>query len=306
MGPAYRGDLVPISAYADRIVADQDDVESAVYVGFCAYMLALAGRLDDSHRRVEQLRRVTHRQRAQFCVDTVGNGVAAAILTSVARGDLPEAARRSSGPVPDDPAFAMTAAAAIAHVALLTEDRPLMRHAVGWSRRGTIPLLRYLPIQLECCRALLDGRRDEAADLAEQHWKEAALVPLSRVQARPVLDVALLAAGRAEVVRAVIDEAADVVAEMGDVPLVHAGLHQSRALLALHDGRPDLVAEHARELLALATAGGFRLLAVDALELLAAVAVEPDGPESRSQLLRAARRERTALGYRRSMLPPSP
>ena len=304
MGPAYRGDLAPIGAYADRIVADQDDVESAIYVGFCAYMLALAGQLDEGDRRVEQLRRVTRRQRAQFCVDTVGNGVAAAILTSVARGDLQEAARRSAGPVPDDPAFSMTAAAAIAQVALLTEDRPLMHHAVDWSRRGTIPILRYLPTQLECCRALLEGRLDEATDLAEQHWKEAAPVPLSRVQARPVLDVALLAAGRADVVRAITDEAGDVVAEMGDVPLLHAGLHQSRANLALHDGRPDLVADHARALLALATASGFRLLVVDALELLAAVAVEPDGPESRAQLLATARRERMAIGYRFSMIPP--
>jgi predicted ATPase/DNA-binding SARP family transcriptional activator len=303
MGPAYRGDLAPIGAYADRIVADEDDVESAIYVGFCAYMLALAGQLDESDRRVEQLRRVTRRQRAQFCVDTVGNGVAAAILTSVARGDLPEAVRRSAGPVPDDPAFSMTAATAIAHVALLTEDRSLMHHAVEWSRRGTIPLLRYLPIQLECCRALLEARVADAADLAEQHGKEAEMVPLSRVQARPLLDAALLAAGRADVVRAALDEAVSVVADMGDVPLVHAGLHHSQAQLALHDGRPDLVADHARQLRTLATAGGFRLLAIDALELLAAVAVEPDGPESRQQLLAAAHRERAAVGYRFALVP---
>jgi len=305
MGPAYRGDLAPISAYADRIVADQDDVETAIYVGFCAYMLALAGRLDECDRRLEQLRRVTRRQAARFCVDTVGNGVAAAILTSVARGDLPEASRQAAGPVPDDPSFSMTAAAAIAQVALLTEDSPLMQHAVEWSRRGTIPLLRFLPTQLECCRALLEGRVAEAADLAEQHWEEAASVPLSRVQARPVLDVALLAAGRADVVRAIAEEAVEVVDEMGDVPLLRAGLHLSRAQLALHEGRVDQVAEPARALLALATTAGFRLLAVDALELLAEVAVEPDGPGSRSQLLDAARRERTALDYRFSIVPAS-
>lgn len=304
MGPAYRGDLAPIGAYADRIVADEDDVESAIYVGFCAYMLALAGHLDECDRRVEQLRRVTRRQRARFCVDTVGNGVAATILTAVARGELREATQEAAGPVPDDPSFAMTAAAAIAQVALLTGDQSLMQHAVGWSRRGTIPLLRFLPVQLECCRALLEGRRVEAADLAEQHWKEAASVPLSRVQARPVLDAALLAAGRADVVRAVTDEAGEIVSEMGDAPLLHAGLHQSRAQLALHDGRPELVAEHARELLALASASGFRLLEVDALELLAAVAVEPDGPHSRAQLEKAARQKRASLGYRFSMCPP--
>ncbi|MGK2948832.1 MAG: ATP-binding protein, partial [Acidimicrobiales bacterium] len=306
MVPAYRGDLGPIGAYADRIVADQDDVESAIYVGFCAYMLALAGQLDEGDRRVEQLHQVTRRQRARFCVDTVGNGVAAAILTAIARGDLPEAARHASGPVPDDPAFSMTAAAAIAHVALVTEDRSLMDQAVAWSQRGTIPVLRFLPTQIECCRALLDGRLAEAADLAEQHWEEAAPVPLSRVQARPVLDLALLAAGRADVVRAVTDEAAGIVGEMGDVPLLHAGLHQSRARLALHDGRTDLVAEHARQLGGLATKAGFRLLAIDSLELLAAVAVESDGPDSKAQLEEAARQERRDVGYRFAMVTARP
>lgn len=262
MGPAYRGDLAPIGAYADRIVADEDDVESAVYVGFCAYMLALAGHLDECDRRVEQLRRVTRRQRTRFCVDTVGNGVAATILTAVARGDLREATQEAAGPVPDDPSFAMTAAAAIAQVALLTRDQSLMQHAVEWSRRGTIPLLRFLPIQLECCRALLEGRRDEAADLAEQHWKEAASVPLSRVQARPLLDAALFAAGRVDFVRAVTDEAGEIVSEMGDAPLLHAGLHRSRAQLALHDGRPELVAEHARELVTVIASTAVHVLAV--------------------------------------------
>jgi hypothetical protein len=42
---------VPIGAYADRIVADEDDVESSIYVGFCAYMLALTGQLDECDRR---------------------------------------------------------------------------------------------------------------------------------------------------------------------------------------------------------------------------------------------------------------
>ena len=254
---------------------------------------------------MQQLHQVTRRQQARFCVDTVGNGVAAAILTAIARGDLQDAARHAAGPVPDDPAFSMTAAAAIAHVALATEDRALMNHAVAWSQSGTIPVLRFLPTQIECCRALLDGRLADAAALAEQHWTEAAPVPLSQVQARPVLDRALLAAGRADLVRAITDEAVGIVAEMGDVPLLHAGLNHSRAQLALHDGRPDLVAEHARQLLALATAAGFRLLAVDALELLAAVAVERDGPGSKTQLEDAARQQRTTIGYRFSTVPPT-
>jgi hypothetical protein len=66
-------------------------------------MLALCGRLEECDRRVDQLRRVTRRRQARFCVDTVGNGFAADVLASMSRGDLRGAARHAVGPVPDDP-----------------------------------------------------------------------------------------------------------------------------------------------------------------------------------------------------------
>lgn len=303
MVPAYRGDLAPASSYADEIVAAEDDMESSIYVGFCAYMLALCGRLEECDRRVDQLRRVTRRRHVRFCVDTVGNGFAADVLASMVRGDLRGAARRAVGPVPDDPAFSMTAAAAIGQVSVLMLDPALLQVAVGWAQRGTIPLLRFLPTLLDCCRALLDLDVVEAADLAERYWEEAALVPVSQVQPLPLLTAALLAAGRPGAVRAASEEAAELVAGMADAPLLEAAVHHSRAQLALHDGDPHLVTSHARRLLDLATGSGFRLQVIEALELLAAVAVPQEGPESRSQLLEAAGDARADLGYRFSMLP---
>lgn len=305
MASAYRGELAPISSYADAIVAAEDDVESSIYVGFCAYMLALTGRLDECDRRVDQLRGVTRRRQAQFCVDTVGDGVAAAILASMTRGDLRGAARNATGSVPDDPAFAMTAAAAIAQVAVLTVDPTLMRRAIDSSRRGTIPTLHYLPTFLDCCAALLERDVHEAADLAERYWHEAAQIPVSRVHARPLLNVVMLAASRADAASAATEEAAELVSAMGDVPLLQAALHQSRAQLALHDGQPHLVAIHARQLLALAKASGFGLAVIDALDLLAAVATAPERPISRPHLTGVADRERASVGYRFSMVPRS-
>ena len=303
MVPAYRGDLAPISAYADEIVAAEDDMESSIYVGFCAYMLALCGRLDECDRRVDQLRRVTRRRQARFCVDTVGNGFAANVLASMTRGDLRAAARHAVGPVPDDPAFSMTAAAAIGQVGVVARDPMLLQVAVDWARRGTIPVLRFLPTLIDFFRALLERDVDKAADLAEQYWEEAVVVPVSRVQPLPLLTGALLAAARTDSVRAMTDETADLVATMGTVPLLHAALHQSRGLLALDEGDPDAVATHARDLLDLATVSGFRLQIIDALELLATTAEANEGSASRLQLLHGARRERASIGYRFSMLP---
>jgi hypothetical protein len=142
----------------------------------------------------------------------------------------------------------MTAAAAIGQVGVLTLDPALLQVAVGWARRGTIPILRFLPTFLDCCSALLN-RDVDAADLAEQYWEEAATVPVSRVQPLPLLTVALLAAGRTAAARAATDEAAELVAGMVDAPLLEAAVHHSRAQLGLHDGDPHLVTKHARELL---------------------------------------------------------
>lgn len=276
-------------------------MECSIYVGFCAYMLALCGRLEEADRRIAQLRHLTRRQQSRFCVDTVGNGFAADVLVSMYRGDLRGAARRAGGPVPDDPAFAMTAAAAIGQVGLLTLDPTLLQVAAGWAQRGTIPLLRFLPTLLECCRALLDSDIVEAADLAERYWDEAAVVPVSRVQPLPVLTVALLAAGRDGAARAVADEAADLVAGMAAAPVLQAAVHQSRAQLAHHEGNDHAVVRSARELLDVGVASGLRLHVIDAQELLDTVADPLDElvTESKQEV---ARRERANIGYRFSML----
>jgi hypothetical protein len=156
---------------------------------------------------------------------------------------------------------------------------------------------------LDCFSALLERDVDGAADLAERYWEEAAVVPVSRVQPLPLLTLAWLAAGRTAAARAATDVAAELVTGMAHAPLLEAAVHHSRAQLGLDDGDPHLVTKHARALLDIATGSTFRLQVIDALELLAAVAVPQQGPESRSQLLKAARDARASLGYRFSMLP---
>ncbi|MFP5255529.1 MAG: ATP-binding protein [Acidimicrobiia bacterium] len=306
MVPAYRGDLDPIGAYADRIVADEDDMESSIYVGFCAYMLALSGRLEECDHRIGQLRRLTRRRGAPFCVDTVGNGFAAALLMSVHRGDLQGAARHAAGPVPDDPAFAMTSAAVLAQVGLLRLEPELLDVAAGWAQRGTIPLLAFLPTFVDCCRAVVDGDAPRAADLAEQYWEQAAVVPVSRLQPLPLLTAALLAAGRDAAARSIVDEGEGLAAAMGDAPLPTAAVLHGRAQLALHAGHAAAAVEPAEALLDMADAHGLRLQGIDALELLAQVHGADRELRPRAELVQAAARERAATGYRFSLTAPEP
>ena len=161
-------------------------------------MLALMGRLDECDPLLEQLRRLTRRHDTQFSVDSVGNGYAAAIVSEMIHGDLGFARHRSRRPVPVDPAFSVTSAATLAHASLLSSDPETMERALEWATRGSFPLLQFLAPFTKCCRARLDGAVGEAADLAGEFWDEALAVPVWRLFALPLVNSALIAAGRVD------------------------------------------------------------------------------------------------------------
>jgi hypothetical protein len=245
------------------------------------------------------------RQRAGFRVDTVGNGYAASIHVSVTRGRLRAAADHARTTDPIDPSFSMTSAAALAQTAVLTADPALSDRAAIWSRRGTIPLLGYLPTAIELASAILAGprERERAADAAERYWDEAVAVPVSRINWLAQVDVALLDAGRTTVVASQLAEAAALVADMVDAPLCEALILQGRARLALATGHLPEALDSTALLLDLATGHGFTLLVVDAVEL-AAVALHRGGSEASAAILAsAARRHRQLSGHHWVALP---
>jgi predicted ATPase/DNA-binding SARP family transcriptional activator len=300
MLPAYQGRLAPILAHVEEARGRRDDLEDSIYGGFAAYMLALVGRLDESDRHIHELARLTRRHRTTFRVDTVGNGYAAAVIVDLLRGDLRSAIGRSDQPIPDDPAFSMTAAAALAHVALVAGDRRTLARAIEWSRQRTIPLLGYLPTFIELVGRRLDGEldggSDQAADLAEQFWEEAAPVPVSRVHPLPLLTTALVEAGRTAPAIAMTEEASWLVDGMEPAPLLSAGVLASRALLAAHAGSVREAAPCLGALLAITTAHGFAPMTIEALEHIAAIA---DDPALAATLRTAADDERRRIGARR-------
>lgn len=275
MLPAYRGRLAPILVHVEEARGRRDDLEVSIYGGFAAYMLALVGRVDEADHQVHELVRLTRRHHTTFRVDTVGNGYAAAVLVDLLRGDLRSAIGRADQQIPRDPAFSMTAAAALAHVALVAGDRGTFSRAVEWSRQRTIPMLRFLPTFIELVGRRFDGKLDHAADLAEQFWEEAVPVPVSRMHPLPLLTSALVEAGRVRQAQAMTEEAASLVAAMEPAPLLSAGVLASRAHLAARAGSVSEAAACLDALLGIATTHGFALLTVEALEQVAALAVDP-------------------------------
>lgn len=298
MVPAFSGRPAEIQSYAAGLLERSDDVEASIYVGFAAYMLALMGRLDECDPLLEQLRRLTRRHDTTFSVDSVGNGYAAAITVETICGDLGLACDRSRRPVPIDPAFSMTSAAALAHAALLSSDTETMGRALEWATQGSFPLLQFLAPFTRCCRALLVGAVEPAADQAGEFWDEAVAVPVWRLFALPVVNSALIGAGRVDAADAINERAAVLLADMATAPLLTTSLQLARSHVALARGDLD-IAEHAA-ITALETAQShrLRLAVVDALELRAAVSERSGDMVVSRSLGERARAERDRLGYR--------
>jgi hypothetical protein len=190
-------------------------------------------------------------------------------------------------PAPRDAAFAMTSAAALAEVGFLMHDRPTLERALAWSRRGTIPLLDFLPILIAGLDAAFRGEVQLAADLAEEFAERARRVPLSFVHSWPLMNRALLAAGRDAEARTLTADAMALVAPMDPSPYLEASILLGRAQIQDYDHDPELP-RTAHCLLDLARTHRFRLRAIDARELRAT-----DGPGLDA--------EREQLDYRQRM-----
>jgi hypothetical protein len=298
MGPAFSGRPERLHAYAGGLLERGDDVEASIYVGLAAYMLALMGRLDECHPLLEQLRRLTRRHDTSFSVDSVGNGYAAAIVAETIRGDLRSALDRSRRPVPTDPAFSMTSAAALAHAALLSSDTETMERALEWATQGSFPLLQFLTPFTSCCRALLDGAVGEAADHAGEFWDEALAVPVWRLVALPLINSALIGAGRVDAAGAITDQATVLLDDMATAPLLTTAVHLAQSQVALARGQLDIAEHVAITALDGARAHRLPLAAVDAVELRAAVCARRARHGMSRSLAEGARAERERLNYR--------
>jgi hypothetical protein len=237
-------------------------------------------------------------------VDSVGNGYAAAIVGDTLRGELRAAVQRGARPVPSDPAFSITSAAALAHVAVLASDPITMERARRWSALGTIPLLAHLEPLIACCAAFLAGEIDDAADHAEDFWDLATPVPVSRVHQWPIVNRVLLAAGRRTAAERATEMAAALVGEMDHAPFLLAGVHLAWAQLAFERERMDDVERHARDALAIADGHQFALVAVDALEMLACAWARRGDDRGSAAIIARTSAERRRLGYRHEIVPP--
>jgi hypothetical protein len=178
-----------------------------------------------------------------------------------------------------------------------------MGRALEWAMQGSFPLLEFLTPFTSCCGALLDGAVVEAADLAEEFWAEAWAVPVWRLFALPVVNAALIDAGRIDDAGANTELAAGLVSEMEAAPLSMMSLQLARSQVALARDELEAAACAADAALDGARAYQLPLVAVDAIELRAAVSERRAEHEVSRSLGEGAQVERHRLGYRFAMTP---
>jgi hypothetical protein len=191
----------------------------------------------------------------------------------------------------------VTSAAALAHASLLSSDTETMERALEGATQGSFPFLQFLAPFTKCCRARLDGAVDEAADHAGEFWDEAVAVPVWRLFALPLVNSALIGAGRVDAAGAVTDRAAGLLADMATTPLLTTALQLAQSHVALARGCLDLAEHEAIAALETARSHRFPLAVVDALELRAAVAERSGEMAVSRSLAEGVRAERDRLDY---------
>ena len=90
----------------------------------------------------------------------------------------------------------MTAANALAHAALMADDRVTLDRALDWAVRGTSPILQFMVTGMDLYRQLFESDFDQAAHTAMQYWTESVRVPIVRAHQASIVTIALLETGR--------------------------------------------------------------------------------------------------------------
>jgi hypothetical protein len=122
------------------------------------------------------------------------------------------------------------------------------------------------------------------------------------VYALPVVNVALIGAGRTAQARAVTDAAQLLVAEMDAAPQMIASLHLGQAQVALAQDELDETSRHARIALDVATREHLCVTTVDALDVLSAVSGRRRHVSAWS-IGRASAAQRRRLGHQFHIVP---
>ena len=132
---------------------------------------------------------------------------------------------RGKRPVPIDPAFSLTSAAALAHAALLAADHDTLQSGARMVDPGFVS-----PVGVpDTIHRLLRRAPERRSAQTQPIWPRSSRIRSrcrsGSVYALPVINTALIAVGRITEAQAITDQAGSLVAEMDTAPQLTASIH---------------------------------------------------------------------------------
>lgn len=311
----FLGDPAELRAMATDAHMEGDDQALRQTATTLSIVEVALGELDRADDLFGRLARMLQRHGLPFTSASALVGAAQAALVLAYRGDVRGAVASIDLTGSRDAAHVFATAATASMVAYHAGDAELAAAAVAYQAAARSSLLAYgrsndrpnpleptamgAPSQL----AMIEGRWHDAVEQAEIVYRHTILSPaVKSFLARPFV-VALLTVGRAGEAESIIQELTTDVARLGWPALPAAHLAHLRALLASACGEDDDARRHAHECLQVAHGAGLRLVAIDALELVAHDAFRRGHDATAARLFGAIATERDRGGYRAVNVP---
>jgi predicted ATPase/class 3 adenylate cyclase/DNA-binding CsgD family transcriptional regulator len=300
MAAAHRGELKPGRELLTAATSSGDTYSAFLATTYLANSLAQFGQLEELTGTCQLgalSMHATTRSREPANIMTTGLGPPLVIADHLA-GDLTAAIER----LPRQPLgwelHAAHYAAAAGRLAIARQDPTLAARAEPWVDRNDSPGTATHRNTVAWAVAMLRGYLDDAVVSATAAVNTANVVP-DHALALSDLAATLAALGRWEQLAPVLEQLDTVIADLHEpAPRIRASAAVTRTIAALAAGRIAGAEHAAHEALRTAADAGLRLIHVDALEAVAAVALTADDHTRATRLVAAADAERRRRGYR--------
>jgi predicted ATPase/class 3 adenylate cyclase len=291
------GDTRSMQTALDAASETRRDATGAIAsASFLAMVTAWTGRLDLTESSLAHVRRYLSDLDQTLTCDTSGFGHCAAIYSAAWQGRLDEARTFVQTELPNNAFTLFLSALALAWLGFASSDDEVISIAQRWIDRPA-PRIQSGAATLVAIMTSTEKRRP--TDLASvRSWFETlcrAAATSTSAFAAP-LTAAYLAERDIPSARALAAEFRAASATMDDPPMHLAVHHQITAMIAYTEADRTGTATAARQLIAAASAGGYVLLQIDGLELLALSAAL--SAEDTASILSAAQASRDRIGYR--------
>ncbi len=289
------GDTRSMQAALDAGEARRDATGAVASASFLAQVSAWTGRLDLTESSLAHVTTYLSDLDQTLTCDTSGFGHCAAIYYAVWQGRLDEARTFLQPELPNNAFTLFLSALALAWLGFASSDDEVISIAQRWIDRPA-PRIQSGAAALVAIMTSTGKRRP--TDLASvRSWFETlcrAAATSTSAFAAP-LTAAYLAEGDVPSAHAVAADFRAASSTMNDPPMHLAVHHQITAMIAHTEADCIGTATAARQLIAAASAGGYVLLQIDGLELLALSGAL--SAEDTAAILSAAQSSRHRIGY---------